>query len=508
MKLMKLMQEEKWYWSEKNHIRIFLHSLQTQGIEIYLEEGRLKYKGDKEAITQQVLQKLKNEKVRLIEYLTEKAKAESDCFELTSIQQAYYMGRNDAYELGGISANYYFEVQLKSLEVKKLEKTLNQVIAENDALRTVILESGKQTVLSDVPFYRLEVIQVDTEAEILELREKWKRKMYLLETWPMFLIFLTTHDEKAFKLHMGFDCTVLDAWSVTLMLKQIFGLYEGRQVFFSGYTFKEYCTQLQKNKNQRIDSNASKYWTDRAENIAKAPKLPYKTPLDHIKVPHFHRMSFHFSEKETELLYRKVKEHKCTPAAVVCTAYMKVLSEFAKGNSFTLNLTVFSRLPFHEEVPEILGDFTNISVAEYGCDKNINFQEEVAKTQREFWNLVKFREYDGTEIIRKLQRNSPAEATLPVVFTGILQGLRRQADYLPPWAEEVYSYSQTPQVALDYQATDFRGNLSVNWDYVEEAFEEEQLIKMFDANIRLLRDLMNKEWNTKITVDMGNNDER
>jgi len=64
MKLMKLMQEEKWYWSEKNHIRIFLHSLQTQGIEIYLEEGRLKYKGDKEAITQQVLQKLKNEKFR------------------------------------------------------------------------------------------------------------------------------------------------------------------------------------------------------------------------------------------------------------------------------------------------------------------------------------------------------------------------------------------------------------------------------------------------------------
>lgn len=47
--------------------------------------------------------------------------------------------------------------------------------------------------------------------------------------------------------------------------------------------------------------------------------------------------------------------------------------------------------------------------------------------------------------------------------------------------------SQTPQVVLDYQATDFNGELLVNWDYVIDAFDVEMIHSMFSENIKDLR---------------------
>lgn len=62
-----------------------------------------------------------------------------------------------------------------------------------------------------------------------------------------------------------------------------------------------------------------------------------------------------------------------------------------------------------------------------------------------------------------------------MVFTGVLQGDRKTKGFLPNGVSEGYAISQTPQVVLDYQATDFNGELLVNWDYVIDG-------KMFQVN--------------------------
>lgn len=107
---------------------------------------------------------------------------------------------------------------------------------------------------------------------------------------------------------------------------------------------------------------------------------------------------------DTETIYMKAKEYKVTPAAVLCTVYMKVLAEYAESPEFSINLTVFNRLSANREVQEVLGDFTNISIAVYEAKKGRSFKEEVLETQKEFWNLVKYRGYEGVKIIRKCQR--------------------------------------------------------------------------------------------------------
>ena len=52
---------------------------------------------------------------------------------------AYLLGRNDEFDLGGISTHGYYEV-LTKLDIKKLEKSLNRTIKEQSMFRTVFLK--------------------------------------------------------------------------------------------------------------------------------------------------------------------------------------------------------------------------------------------------------------------------------------------------------------------------------------------------------------------------------
>ena len=46
----------------------------------------------------------------------------------------------------------------------------------------------------------------------------------------------------------------------------------------------------------------------------------------------------------------------------------------------------------------------------------------------------------------------------------------------------------------------FKGNLSVNWDYVVQAFENFVIQEMFDKNIALLRKIIQLGWEQEIEI--------
>lgn len=491
---------KEFIWLADNELRANLHQLACDGIKVWLDGEKLKFQAQQGTATEEALNWIRQNKAAIVSYLLEKESVLEHGFDLTPIQKAYFLGRDDFYELGGISANYYFEIDMDMLDVEKFERIWNQVICENGALRGMILNGGRQVVLDKVPWYSIEVKRVKDEAEQKALRLAWQSNMYPLESWPMFHAGLTTKDHCSYRLHVGFDCILLDAWSVTLMLKQIYKLYGNETITFPAYTFREYCNEQESFQNKKLLEQAERYWDQRSDSLPKAPALQYARKLSDIIMPRFRRINHELPEADTKMIYMKAKKYKVTPAAVLCTVYMKVLAEYAEYPEFSLNLTVFNRLSANREVQAVLGDFTNISIAVYEAKEGRSFKEEVLETQQEFWNLVKYRGYEGVKIIRKLPKINPVEASLPVVFTGIIQGLKQADYYLPDWAREIYAYSQTPQVSLDYQATDFKGNLSVNWDYVVQAFDQIMIQEMFDKNISLLKKIIQLDWEQEIRI--------
>src|SRR5262249_31081256 len=64
-------------------------------------------------------------------------------FELTAIQQAYLVGRNELFEFGGVATHGYYEVDVRGLDVQKLERVVNRLIRRHDMMRVVVRGEGK-----------------------------------------------------------------------------------------------------------------------------------------------------------------------------------------------------------------------------------------------------------------------------------------------------------------------------------------------------------------------------
>lgn len=478
---------------------------EKMGIYFWVDNGKLKYKAPKNILTNKILFDLKKSKDEIIEYLTINTFQENrneDSFSLMPIQQAYLTGRNEEYELGGINAHYYFEINCRYLDIHRFQEALNQVIKHNDALRTVILPTGYQKVLGHVPGYTISFIEFCSEEDSMNARKNWSHHMYELEKWPMYEIKISRLYTGNYRLHISFDCIVMDAWSIKMMVAHIFSIYQDKKVVWPKYTFKDYCIEEKKYRQNENNNEADAYWENILKNLPDAPKLPFKQHLRKIKKPRFSRLHCKLTREETRLLYKKARLYRFTPAAVICTAYMKTLSKYSYEKDLTLNLTVFNRLPLNPDVQKLLGDFTNVGLAFYLHNKE-TFLREIKNVQMQFWNLIKFKNFNGLEVIKKLSKYRPGRAVMPVVFTGVLQGLRERENDLPSGIEQVFAISQTPQVVLDYQATDFTGELSVNWDYVIGAFEEETIQQIFEVHLKFLKKIIAEpEWEKSIEIEI------
>ncbi|WP_211178792.1 hypothetical protein, partial [Brasilonema octagenarum] len=56
-------------------------------------------------------------------------------------------------------------------------------------------------------------------------------------------------------------------------------------------------------------------------------------------------------------LKQRGKKAGLTPSAILLAAFTEVLTVWSKNPRFTINLTVFERLPLHPQVNQIIGDF-------------------------------------------------------------------------------------------------------------------------------------------------------
>lgn len=479
----------------EGNIREIIDDFKAKNIKIWTEEGKLKYRAPQNVLSNKDIQILQNNKKEIIEYLLNDKNDLSigAGFPLSSIQKAYFLGNDSAYELGDVNAHYYMELDCEKIDAEAFQLAVNEVIANTDALRIIVLPNGTQKVLETVRKFEVEKFYFNDEIERLQIRDEWSHCKYDLQKWPLFNFRLSYVEEKKPRLHIDFDCIIMDAWSAKMMITKIFEVYERRQVDWSTYTFEEYCKDQVIYKEHHPEKEAQEYWANRVKSLPPAPKLRYKKPLSEIHNHRFRRLKRKLGKEETHKLYQLAKENRITPAAVICTIYMKVLAKYSGNAKFTLNLTLFNRLPINNEVQNIIGDFTNIGVVEHQ-EKKETFINEVRFVQKQLWELVRYHTFDGTNILKMIKHKRYGQAILPVVFTGVLQGERNTKRFIPNYIEEGYAISQTPQVVLDYQATDFDKSLLINWDYVEEAFDESVIIEMFQENIRMLLQVLETDW--------------
>jgi pyochelin synthetase len=146
-----------------------LAELNRRGIKLRLVGGRMDVLAPAGALTPELRERLRRDRDRLLTLLHSAGSADTSDqpvitprpderhqpFPLTDIQHAYWVGRNPAAELGGVSTHFYFELERDGLDPQRLTRSLRRVIERHDMLRAIVQPDGRQRILADVPPYEI-----------------------------------------------------------------------------------------------------------------------------------------------------------------------------------------------------------------------------------------------------------------------------------------------------------------------------------------------------------------
>ncbi|MBW5932243.1 non-ribosomal peptide synthetase [Klebsiella michiganensis] len=435
-------------------------------------------------------------------------------FPLTDVQQAYWVGRRKSLGLGNISTHIYVEYELQGLDETAFNRALNAVIARHGMLRAIVSDDGMQQILPDVPEYHVAFHTTPCEDAFQQrcraLRDTLSHQMIDCSRWPLFQMEVVVDPQQKARLHVSIDLLVADAWSLELFIRELAYHYRHPQAALPTltYSFRDYVLTLKSYEKTPQFERARDYWRARIETLPPGPRLPLRTDPAKLENPTFVRRSHCLSRAIWQRLKTQAGQMSITPTTLLLTGFAQVLARFSASPHFSLNLTLFNRLPLHADINHLMGDFTALTLLEIDLSQGATLQARANAIHSQLWRDLDNRLFGGIQVSRLLVQThrDPAKSVIPVVFTSLLNQdeARWETDdtlFSQP-QDDQYSVSQTPQVWLDHQVMERNGELHFNWDVVEQLFEPALMDQMFQCYCQLLHALAQRPQRWQETQDV------
>jgi amino acid adenylation domain-containing protein len=409
-------------------------------------------------------------------------------YPLTGVQLAYLNGKNDNFELGKYNAHYYFEVET-SFDTYKLQQAIEKLVKRHEILHSIFLREGIQKVLEKIPKYEVEVIDVtnspeDEQEKInINIRKELSHKIYDHEKWPMFDFKVLEKGNDKRILFVSIDLMICDGDSLQIMLSELAKYVEDDSVNEElNYSYGQYVMELLQSKENEEYYAAKEYWQSKLNSLPEFPQVPMTQKISLCKDYTINRKHKTIPYNNWQKIKSIAKTKRVSPSALLCAIYGMVLSKWSNQLDLVLNMTVFERKPFHEDVEKLVGDFTKLVPLEVHINSE-NIWDIAKDVQNEILTDLEYLAYDGTELMREIAKSqgSLGKALMPVVFTCIL--FDSPTNYFNQLGELQYAVSQTPQVLIDNQIIEMEGELNISWDYVEQLFDPEIMENIFNEFI-------------------------
>jgi amino acid adenylation domain-containing protein len=427
-------------------------------------------------------------------------------FPLTDVQQAYWIGRTGAFELGNVSTHVYVEFEGDGIDVERFAAAWRRLIERHDMLRAVVLPDGRQQILDAVPPYEIAILDLAAappavrERELAAVRGEMSHQVLPADRWPLFDFRASRLPAGGVRLHLSMDLLIGDALSFRILERELLQLYRDPEASLPplSLSFRDYVLADHALAETAPYRRALEYWRGRLETLPPAPELPLAINPAALERPRFTRRVAGLEPAIWRRLKQRAHRAGLTPSVLLLAAFSEVLAAWSKSPRFTLTLTLFNRLPLHPQVNEIVGDFTSVTLLEVDGATAESFEDRARRLQRQLWSDIENRLVSGVRVLRDARRAAGAggiTGAMPVVFTSTLGLPQRQSKLARSLlgGEAIYSISQTPQVWLDHQATEYDGALRVVWDAVEELFPAGLLDGAFASYQALLLRLAERE---------------
>ncbi|MBP2472795.1 amino acid adenylation domain-containing protein [Crossiella equi] len=403
------------------------------------------------------------------------------------MQHAYWIGRRDDQELGGVGCHAYLELTGPARDPERLEAAVHALLARHPMLRARFHADGTQQVQDTSPWPGLTVHDLRELAgpvaglRLAATRDLLGHRRLDVGRGEVVDVQLTLLPDASSVLHLNIDLLVADVQSIRVLLHDLALLYAGRGDALPALTttFPDYLAARGRETDREADRA---YWLDRLADLPGAPELPL-APRDRATRTRFRRRVHRLSAVDWRRFQAAARGHGLTAAMALATAYAEALGRWSARPEFLLNLPLFDRQPLHEDVPHLVADFTSLVLLPVDTAGAVPFAQRARVVQASLREHLAHTGFSGVEVLRELARTGRAA---PVVFACNL-GERLVPDTArAELGEWTWMLSQTPQVWLDHQVYEQDGELLLAWDSVDALFPDGLVEDLFAAYTRLV----------------------
>lgn len=478
-----------------NHNETFslLKQLKEQGIRVRARQGELKVSSENGALDPETVALIKAHKRPFLDYFCEVENQDkivsSDAqrfepFALNENQQAYWLGRSQSVEGGGVAIHLYFEIEANALDMDKLHAAWATMVQRHDMLRAVVTPDGHQQVLKTVTVPPFTVVEAEGrfEAVMAQTRQRLSHANYDLTQWPQHQFEVVASRDKQ-TLCLSLDCWCIDGWSYQILFQEWLQLYRGEQPLPSiELTFRDYSCHV----GGALSQAQIAYIDHQAQRLPAAPTVPERRRSS--TAPVFQRYERWLTSDQTQQLKSWCASQGVTLAATLLTLYAEVLHLWSSDDRFTVNVPRFNRNTDDARIQQIIGEFATFSLVGFDFGVTMDRRRRIEQAQRSVLESVDAG-VSGVEILRKRNALTDSVQTMPFVFTNAPEWVtpsgEKQSfiDTLEQLGRLEYAISQTPQVKIDCQYHESRDGLYLFWDARDDQFYPDQVGQMFKAFI-------------------------
>lgn len=424
---------------------------------------------------------------------------DSQPFDLSYMQQAYWVGENKDLELGGKQANLTVQFAHDEFDPEKLNRVVDQLIQRHDVLRVKFLNTGQQQVMANVPAFETKTIDLkgnsnqEVSDSVQNYIDKKRKNGPDKMAWPQFDFTVLKTDQKD-QLIVNLSLLVCDGGSVAIFFKELFELYFNPSTKLPALEvgFQDYVHHLGQQKKSKKYQNDKEYWQKRMNDLPLGPELPFLQGGESGIMIHKERKI----DRETfTLLKQKARQNNVSLAVLLCTIYTKALAAHSRSQHFSLTMMTLGRDYPSAQINKVLGNFSRISVLELDYREKRNFTDELKAVAHQIWEDQKHNHYNGIEVIRdlNLNRGIVGKIAIPMTFASAF-GLGYDESHV---FERVSASLQVPQVAMDHQVCEEAdGQLLISFDIDEGFFQGGITDDIIDTYEQTIIELTKLDWNT------------
>ncbi len=415
---------------------------------------------------------------------------------LTPMQAAYWTGRQANGFLGNVAAHLYVEFDCGHLDPQRLEKAVLKLYETHDMMRMRITPDGQQSIgkiEESVSFEAEDLTGLDADVldgHLADKRAHWTCRTLDLASGRTSAFGLSVLPGGACRLHVDTDMAAIDPPSFCVLMEDLARFYEDPQTGVEKGESSYFDWLERKNSDAvlaRRQAEDKRWWQDRLAELPPAPNLP-EAPIS--QSVHSGRLAAMLSPDERRSLTRTARELRITPSALMLGLFAAVIGEATGDDWFRLNVPMFWRAPYTDNVERLVGDFSNILILAADPASGEALGPLCKRLAERMLDLLAHSSYPGVNVMRDLSRARRSLQTAPIVFTSGLDLPGR--DLFSERVSRVFgpmswAVSQGPQVALDAQVAAMNGGILINWDIRHDALPEAWINAAFDSYVALAR---------------------